>query len=103
MPLRPYGSRSKLRPYGSKAMQPDPLTVVRADIDRLLAEQQQLIAEERRLFALVDKFDRNGKRDTPKAYETKDAWQATWRRLERNNAALHAYVNRERNLTNGKV
>ena len=93
--LQPYGS-SKLRPFGSsRAAQPD--------ISQLIAHYNTLIAEERRLWAIVDKYDMNGKRDTDKAFEARRQWNATWRKINSLNSTLFNTSARERTLRDGKV
>jgi hypothetical protein len=99
--MQKYGSKTKLRPYGSKpAAQPDPLTTLRENIERMLAEHAKLIAEELRLFTIVDKYDHNGKRGSNEAYDARAEWDKIWQKINRHDSVMHNMMARERRLRN---
>lgn len=102
--MQRYGSKPKLRPYGSKpTTQPDPLTTIRANIERMIAEHTKLVAEELRLFAVVDRYDFNGKKGSNEEYEAREAWDAIWRKLNRHDSVMRNMVAHERSLRNGQT
>lgn len=101
--MQPYGSKRKLRPYGSRPAQPDPLTDIHAQIEHLISEQAVLVAEELRLFKIVDKYDLRGKRDLDEAYNARQAWNTIWRRLDRHNKTILNSLAREKSIRNGKI
>jgi hypothetical protein len=89
--LRPFGSSTKLRPFGSKTINRGP-----TELERAIQAHDAAIAEELKLFAVVDKYDLAGKGDTPQGEQARKEWEQAWRKRDRAYVALARTIARDR-------